>query len=298
MLPGPAVYKVTAGSQNQERSGKTVSFALPVATKPTVLKIAPLDLCSVQNICVYVQKSLQNSATLSPIGYLQRRRTYKHFIFPPKTAKLCTGPIMSLGDALLAARIAGGIRMPEKLRLAKLFALAVLQFHSTPWLNENWRSQDILFFNLMDPSEDYLGSPYLTARITKPSDNTTCKLSDPKESTPKSLFPVPNVILFRLGVILLELGLDMPFGDLQKAQEQKEEHNKEFAEFFTARRLALSSAVSRKMGPRYAKLVNRCLFCDFGLGGDYELDIIELQNMFFQYVVLELGACLKLVSEL
>ena len=75
----------------------------------------------------------------------------------------------------------------------------------------------------------------------------------------------------------------------------KEGQPKEFSEFFTAKRLTLSHAVSKKMGSRYSKLVNRCLFCDFGLGGDYELDMTELQNMLFQHVILELDACLNTV---
>jgi hypothetical protein len=90
----------------------------------------------------------------------------------------------------------------------------------------------------------------------------------------------------------------VPFADLQEAQEQKGNQSRELAEFSTAKHLAFSSAVSRKMGSRYARLVNRCLFCDFGLGGGYELDVIDLQDMFFQHVVLELDACFKLVSEL
>jgi hypothetical protein len=53
-----------------------------------------------------------------------------------------------------------------------------------------------------------------------------------------------------------------------------------------------------KMGPRYARLVNRCVFCDFGLGGNYELDMLELQSMLFRDFVLELEECFKVASEL
>ena len=35
-----------------------------------------------------------------------------------------------------------------------------------------------------------------------------------------------------------------------------------------------------KIGPRYARLVNRCVFCDFGLDGNYELDMLELQSKY------------------
>lgn len=81
---------------------------------------------------------------------------------------------------------------------------------------------------MMEPSQDNPGSPYLTVRIAKSSDNISC---EQVESTPKHLFPVPNIILFRLGVILLELTLEEPFADLQEAHERNEGKRKEFTKF-------------------------------------------------------------------
>jgi hypothetical protein len=194
---------------------------------------------------------------------------------------------MSLCDTIQAAQTSGSIWIREKLRLAQLLALAVLPFHSTPWLDERWQSQNILFFDSKNatPNESSSGSPYLAARFAKSPKPAPSELSDSKTPVSKSFLTAPNGILFRLGIIILELGLEAPFADLQEPQEQKQGFP---AEYSTASRLALSSAVTNKMGSRYAKLVNRCLFCDFGLGGSY-----ELQNMFFQYVVMERYSCLE-----
>lgn len=282
----------TTQPESQETIAKTVRFSLPVIVKSTVHEGEPLDLCSVQNICFHLQTCLQTASAPSPIGYLQRSKKFKYLIYPPKTITVCTDPAMSLCDTIRAAQTSGGIWIREKLRLAQLLALAVLQFHSTPWLDERWQSQNILFFDSKNatPNENSFGSPYLAARFAKSPNPAPSELSDSKTPVSKSFLAAPNAILFRLGIILLELGLEAPFADLQEPQEQKQGFP---AEYSAASRLALSSAVTNKMGSRYAKLVNRCLFCDFGLGGSYELDVVELQNMFFQYVVMELYSCLE-----
>jgi hypothetical protein len=305
-------YKdATEAEQEQKKSWKSVSFSLPSSIAPPLSGSSAMDLSSVQSICVYMQtslESLESSTSSFPIGYLQRSQTkdyathpIKHVIYPPKASKLYEQPIVSLSDALLAAQSNYGLWRPEKLRLAKTFARAVLQFHSTPWLDENWGSQDILFFNSVDPSSrKSLGPPCLKVRLVKPPVEDELEvhtvLTGWETSVSNPYLPVPNVLLFRLGVILLELALDVPFVDLQK-REQKEGQSKEFIELFTARTLALGPAVRKQMGSRYSRLVNRCLFCDFGLGGNYELENSGLQNMFYQYVVLELEACLKTVYE-
>jgi hypothetical protein len=188
------------------------------------------------------------------------------------------------------------MRILEKLRLAKLLALAVLQYHSTSWLNRQWRSQNILSFDLKEPTQDSLGSPYLAACFTKASEHTTCELSDRKDTLESESFSLArNVILFRLGAILLELGLEAPCGDLQEPDESKQGS---LAESLAATRLARSSAVLRKVGSKYAKLVNRCIFCDFRPGCDYEFDVVELQNMFYRYIVMEPDESLKLAPAL
>jgi hypothetical protein len=93
----------------------------------------------------------------------------------------------------------------------------------------------------------------------------------------------------------LEIGLETPSSDFQESQEGQRGL---FAEYLAAKHLGQSSTVSNKMGSRYGKLVNRCLFCDFGLGGNYELEQVVLQNMFFQHVVTELDKCFAVVREL
>lgn len=284
----------TITALRQETITNTVSFALPVIIESTVQAGEPLDLCSVQNICFHLQKCLQTTSAPSPIGYLQRTKTFQCLVYPPRTTTLCTSPAISLNDIIRAAQTSGGIWIPEKLRLAKLLALAVLQFHSTPWLDGRWRSQNVLFFDPKKPTQDSFGSPYLAARFAKPLETTARKVLDRGDPRLEPL-PAPNAILFRLGVILLEIGLETPFSDLQEPKEREQGF---FTEYLAALRLGRSSTVSSKMGSRYGKLVNRCLFCDFGLGGNYELDMVDLQSMFFQYVVMELDECFDVERKL
>lgn len=86
-----AIHTLTAALHTLDKNGKKVSFALPHATNASVthqpssssaaLENMPLDLCSVEDMCLYVQEHLQISTTSSAcIGFLQKTRTFKHFV--------------------------------------------------------------------------------------------------------------------------------------------------------------------------------------------------------------------------
>ncbi|KAI9881509.1 MAG: hypothetical protein M1830_000072 [Pleopsidium flavum] len=301
---GTAAYTLTAALQSLDiKAKKSVSFVLPPAPNASAthqasssfaaLDNTSLDLCSREDVCLYIHERLRIPAMSSPcIGFLQKTRTFKHFVYPPQASHCCVERVISLNDALMAAKTSQyGIPIPDKLRLARLLSLAVLQFHSTPWLQEGWRSRDVYFFNSEDLSDSCLQAPYLSAPFSKDPGAAIRQVSRNQVSSQSPLSLGPNSILFGLGVVLLELGFEAPIQDLQQPEERTEGLASEFTNYRTARRL--SKAVSSKVSSRYGKLVNKCLYCDFGLGGSYELEDTELQSAFFQDVVCELDKCLN-----
>ncbi len=85
--------------------------------------------------------------------------------------------------------------------------MPVLQSYATPWLDTQWRSQNILLFDMKNDVKDVLGLPHLEATFPARPKVPEPTFGDPLELGSEALKPlsfVPNEILFRLRVILLE----------------------------------------------------------------------------------------------
>jgi hypothetical protein len=180
-----------------------------------------------------------------------------------------------------------GLSLYEKVRLARKLATAVLQYNSTPWLKESWRSRDIYFFDAISNSLDNQA-----ARLAEP--NFSVQVSEKAqallENHESKIQPyADNQILFGLGVVLLELGYESTMASLQSSSDSEEmdpKHSEASCEFMQAKRLSGSPLLSRKMGSAYNRIVNRCLRCDFGAGQD--LNTLHLQERFYRDVVCDL----------
>ena len=85
------------------------------------------------------------------IGMLETSERFKHLLYPmhpmqsnrDKQGTSLEGFLKTLSSSKTPDNFPRYVR----LRLAKSLALAVLQYHATPWLKAAWRSQDILFFD-------------------------------------------------------------------------------------------------------------------------------------------------------
>jgi hypothetical protein len=177
----------------------------------------------------------------------------------------------------------------ERVRLAKQLAIAVLQFHATPWLKNSWCSNDVYLYGT-DPAKfqtvSDINEPYLNVSVKGPH----CPVS--RCSTMPSRTLVRNPLLFSLGVMLLELAHGAPLRSLQKNSDI--DANDQNTEYYTADRVRLST--SRLLGGRYAEVARKCIQCDFGRGSD--LENISLQEAYYRDVVCELEGVEKKLKEL
>ena len=169
----------------------------------------------------------------------------------------------------------------ERLRLARQLASAVLQFHATPLLRSSWQSDDVVFFRQAGSS---LTSPHLNVQVGK--SNSVDIISNPasKAITNDQVF-IRNPYVFRLSVILIELAYQAPLRTLQEAQDLMNGQQSKHTDFFIAERLSKSMGTS--LGTSYAKIVRKCLACDFG-EGTTDLSDPGLQAVFYKDVVCEL----------
>ena len=286
---GTALEESLRSASSQAQS---LTIIRPDSDQNVAGDVALPDLRTIPNLCDHLIS--QPPGPVHYLGFLQKSKTFKHFICAPFDQSHHVSNTKSLKDALVAAKASSeGIPVPEKLNLAKLLALAVLQFHSTPWLKREWQSQDIVFFGIQDFAEDPLRMPYLKSRVLTQRNTTDQQVVSSTTGRECSNVthlrsPVRNQTLYSLGVMLIELAYDSPLQDLKKPEDdQGDPHTL----YWAATRLG--DRVWRELGPMYADAVKICLHGTFGASS--ELEDMRVQKAFFDEVVQKLEKCAKAV---
>jgi hypothetical protein len=180
----------------------------------------------------------------------------------------------------------------DKLRLARQLAAAVLQFHSTPLLPPVWRSEDIIFFgsNSDTPKQRFkLPRPHLRVQFrdrdrSVPACPTDVTRQEESEDEGEDEDGIRNQYLYRLAITFIELAHLAPINELYEKHGEAKWVNCRHTEYKFAHKL--SKTLSIDFGPKFGKVIRRCLTCDFGQGTN--LTDLELRIAFHRDVVLEL----------
>ncbi|KAL9091289.1 MAG: hypothetical protein Q9165_004923 [Trypethelium subeluteriae] len=326
----PSLTKTTLNSsllarKKQKLPGQgNCSVAQSDEVEPQAMPDDARSLCKVGNICQYFKQGICNSSNgQTCFGYLQASQDLKHFVYSTTyqatvSARRSQRSLTTLGQIVQAA---GTVMMTalDQLEMACKIATAVLQFHSTPWLNSEWDLEDIGLFcssNLLD--EAAIRTLHLTAGFPKsclPEGNNTdpllakrCSLASEKMDQPTVLscfcpeqrecrcpsnavndqallYGVDNMALCSLGIALLQLGHRE---SLKSISADRKDPNI----LVTARRLASYGA--SPLGPEFQKIARKCLRCDFNSGTD--LRSAKLQHAVFSDVVCELKGMMDRLS--
>ena len=248
------------------------------------------------SLCTMIQ---QTSATdlkkASQTGYLgilhasdSRKSPYQHALFREDhtfsaSARQSLSQMISTKNQLLPRL--------ERMRMAVVLSLSMLHFgsFSTAWFNEHWRSSDVFFF-LDEHSQRALQlEPHIVTQFSTNRSNSPVELNSPFRQC-----VARNSQLFSLAVVLTEIGL----GDLLGATSEGKgipSNDDPITEFLKLQELIKLNKLRWMVGQRYAKVVERCFYCDFGLGeGDFTKR--EVQLSFHKVVVEELRKCLEIVA--
>lgn len=281
----------TSSCTLQKKPKKSVRFqsstlvpACPQALSTTVIATAILSRDSMRkDFCDFIRRRLREPFQASEcVGMLNNTESCKNFVYP--SSNKCyrqTRPAISLGDVISGVskrQPIGVISLYDRLHLAKTLAIAVLQYHSTPWLKMSWRSEDVYFIgsdmtSIQEPPD--LTSPHLNVNVKGPCG----QLSRASTFPPHNL--ARNPLMFSLGVVLLEIAYSSRLENLQSPVDLDNGRENRYTEFFAARRLAKSTKTD--MGPRYHSIVERLVECDFGCGTD--LSDPRLQAAFHHEVI-------------
>jgi hypothetical protein len=235
------------------------------------------DLGSVPNLCMRILE-LSKPGSLDRklcMGYFSGQGTEKYLVYGRQPAKAPFAGAISLSAVIGDRQRPQTLPKPDKWRLAGSLSMAVLLYHSTPWLQKSWKSDDILFFNFSGSERsDTLQYPHLHSfprikgRTQSSSGQTGTK----------------NDILYHLGIMLLELEFEDTLENL--IAKSKLECLPQTDAMLTHRLTLLKRRAGEQLGTLYGRIVRMCLDCDFGLGLDeYTLEDPRVQRIFYSQIV-------------
>jgi hypothetical protein len=285
-----AALEGVLGKMGASKPRVKFSFSASVQATSTPISRGPpqnlqLDLYKIGRLCKYFRQMRTQTSGEPCMGFLEKTKTFKHFVYSPTNAPSSRSNSQSLKE-FLHSSMEGNKQQGwvEKLQLARLLSLAVLRFHSTPWLPESWSSKDVCLFSLDGPTQQdpILGSACINTQLAHGDAHIhVTEASVPSLATNKELFS--------LAIVLIELGHDAPFEVISQAEHPRVGTNKQIEDFLTARRLGES--VHRKLNMTYGRLVEKCLNCNFGVAT--KLNDAELQSAVLIHVVNQLDVCLE-----
>lgn len=267
-------------TQAAKRVKKSVSFAsiAPVSSSTPSLPLSTSTLaCIGIDFCDHLRRHFRQPLLSNACVVLENTAQCKQLVYPSHhtaCSELRKGT--SLEQLITSTTTSGsvdGILLHERVSLAKMLAIAVLQYHATPWLRLSWRSDEIFFFGIEADTQvqkrPNLSAPYINAKIKGDS----AKIAEQRSAIAR------NPVLFSLGVVLLELAYSARLESLKLPCDA--ENGQLFSDFFAARRLAKSKR--SLMGSVYNNIAEQLVECAFPCGDD--LNNPQLQVTFYEDVI-------------
>lgn len=233
------------------------------------------DLCAGSSLCQRFHKAPGVNTAPVCLGHLSGFLVYRSL--PTYNDFAGTTPL----SRLLSQRQSHQRLNPlDKWKLAGALAMAVLQYHSTPWLRETWMSTDILIFEKHSRGRmQSLESPHL--HLLRESEG-----KGKEESSAVGDPFIKNETLFRLGMILLELEFEDTVEGIGEKWNPLGPRKQDPHESLARNVLIPKYRAGDQMGTDYGRIVRMCLDCDFGLGlHDYSLDDRQVQRAFYLQIV-------------
>ena len=270
---GSAAGSSTCG--NGVRFASQAKKAVKAALNPTP------NLLPIQNLCTAIRalQKPQRDVCLSLLANEYAKHKYGILIYPSKEPPTDTEAwsISSLRSVLQDS----GFAQRDRLQLAVTLASNVLQLHETPWLDENWGKDDIVFIQRSE--QTIYDQPFVLQRFGQAN-------RPPSHSVPPSMRRIiRNQTLYALGVSLIELWYGRAISELRKPEDGPlgtgNAQIDPMTEWNTVDRLV--DELYSEAGGKYADAVRRCTRCDFDRRAS-SLKDIAFQKAVYQGVVAQL----------
>jgi len=226
----------------------------------------------IENLC----SAFKDYTGIDPcLGFLADEKRMRYSIYPvPKSVHQRPPAVISLYKRLINNPQSRNLKLTrkERLRLAMVLASSVLQFWNTPWMDEKWDKNDIVFL------EGATG-PFVSRSFIPPGIIPAQSIDSPANKIPI----IRNETIFALGVILIELCLGQALEDMRNVEDLGDDGApNSLTDYMTARRLV--DEVYDEGGGRYGDAVRRCIHCEFDQR-NVSLEVEAFRRSFFQGVI-------------
>lgn len=270
----------------------TTQLPTPEASEPqsTICEnLMETDICSV----LTEERSRLITASLPRyLGYIESSVTdnFRHSIYHGSERKGLDPQRLAFMSQIFGKSVESAMTVVDQLKLARNMVVAVLKFHSTPWLQQYFVADDFRFFEVDTKLSSSLRTLHFSVDLiskgrTEPSESCMQGIDMPDTSealieeveNARMQYGIRNMTLWSLGAILLQIGRWSKISSLDDVVIVRK----------------LSSQVP-PLGPRYQQLTKKCLDCDFGYGDD--LSKSRLQKALYENLVCELTEMIEGLS--
>jgi len=300
----PEEYRVKRKKPPQKHTIVTTTTTTTTTTTSPTCRLYPENAIPFENsLCSFLAQANHNPQDLSVFTQTPERGTfsskYRHVIYSGHYS--VPAVLTTLEDLLSSHSGRQVLSMTERLRIALAISLSLLQdgSHEVSWFRNRWRSKDILFYlpeNKAMLAFDSCLNPYMRPTFPPPN-NDNANTQRPNVSpnpTAMSQSLARNEHLYSLAIVLLEIAMEEKLTNIDYLPDLKEvPTDVGYAEYIKCKAIVQSTMIKERMGTIYARLVTRCLFCDFGQRNP-EVDFTqnELQDLYYDNVVRELARIL------
>ncbi|CAI6288377.1 unnamed protein product [Periconia digitata] len=256
--------KQTTKSATQN-SKKGVHFTKEAKKSVSVMSYTESETQRIQSLCTAIRtlQQSQRATCLSLSGLYERECGI--LLYPVKKALVQT-EAWSM-PTLQAVLKDPAFSRKDRIQLAVTLASSTLQLHDSPWLDDSWTKDDIMFIKRSDKTVyDHAFIPHRLATEASPAGSLP----------PAIRSIIRNQTLYRLGVTLIELWYGKSISELE-APGDDSQMSSFLTEFNTADRLV--SNLYNDAGKKYANAVRRCIRCEF------DHHVTTLENTAFQQAV-------------
>ena len=269
-----------AASQDREQSLQRMRH------EPALIPIE--DICSI---------TFQNHAPRANLGSLSEEhgKGNKYHVYAASDAgahkDICTkrlDHVLRYGQGGLKQFVLSRL---DRLHLAVTLASSLLQLDSTPWLQGQWRSSDIL---LLVNGNGVVRSQKVVYPYISQTDSTAGGIKGKAvNSIQLRAHLVRSEVLYALAQLLVELCFGMSLSKKFDPQDLDPEGRQEITEMNILRRLLDQCDIDNEIGKWYGDVVWTCLYCPFKKR-EIDFDDEETVSAVYEDIVMPLAKGLQI----
>lgn len=185
-----------------------------------------------------------------------------------------------------------GLSEKQRRQIAVSLSYSVLQFYDSPWMHDLWGEEDVFFFTGVDKRKVLVVSDPCFSRPFPQRQNPRMLVRNEHLSGHFLDRQIPNKPLFALGIVLLELCLNMPFDDLHDISSIDGDQLGAIEKYAIV--MENLDRAFDEWGETFGQVVQRCLNPEFGLRpSETRMDFDKFRCRVYEGIIAPLEKDLK-----